>query len=140
MPGRRTLWEPIETGDAPPPAGYYSQGAAVPAGVRLIFTSGHNSRDVATGEVVHVGDVAAQTRQTIENLRGVLAAAGAELSDVVKVTVLYRDIRDIPAVAAVRRELFPQNPPCSTGYGVELAHEDLLIEIDAIAVAAEVQS
>ena len=136
MPGRPP-WEPIRTANAPPPAGYYSQGAITPPGSRLVFTSGHNSRDPRTGEIVHVGDVAAQTRKTIENLQGVLAVAGASLADIVKVTVLYRDVRDIPAVAAVRRELFPQNPPCSTGYGVELAHADLLIEIDAIAVVPE---
>jgi len=130
-------WSAIDTADAPAPAGYYSQGAVVPAGSRLIFTAGHNSRDVRSGEVVHVGDVAAQTRRTIENLRGVLAAAGADLRDVVKLTVLYRDVRDIPTVAEVRREFFPQNPPCSTGYGAELAHDDLLIEMDAIAVVPE---
>lgn len=133
-------WSAIDTEDAPAPAGHYSQGAVVRGGSRLIFSAGHNSRDVRTGEVVHVGDVAAQTRQTIENLRRVLAAAGADLADVVKVTVLYRNIRDIPTVAEVRREFFPQSPPVSTGYGVELADDDLLIEIDAIAVVPETGS
>ena len=122
------------TAEAPSPAGYYSQGGVVPAGSCLVFTSGHNSRDARTGEILHVGDVVAQTRVTVKHLEAILAAAGASLSDVVKVTVLYRNVADIPAVAAVRREFFPQNPPCSTGYGVELAHEDLLIEMDAIAV------
>jgi 2-iminobutanoate/2-iminopropanoate deaminase len=130
----RRLWKPIVTANAPPPAGYYSQGAVAPAGGRFIFTSGHNSRDAQTGEILHVGDVAAQTRETIKHIEAILAEAGADLSDVVKVTVLYRNVGDIPAVAAVRRELFPHDPPCSTGYGVELAHGDLLIEIDAIAV------
>ncbi|MBI4506451.1 MAG: RidA family protein [Chloroflexi bacterium] len=116
-----------------PPSGVFSQATMVDSPRRLVFVSGMTSRD-ATGAVVHVGDIEAQTRQVLKNLKAVLAEAGATLDDVVKVTVFVRDIGDFRAIHEVRRAYFPKDPPASSMVEVSrLVDERMLIEIEAIA-------
>ncbi len=129
--------EVIHTERAPKPAGVYSQAFKITGEGALLFMAGQTSRDLVTGEVIHKGDVRAQTRQVLEHVKGILETAGGSLEDIVKVTVLYRDVRDIPAVAEIRREYFPHDPPCSTGFGAVLADPDLLVEIEAIAAIGQ---
>ncbi len=126
--------EVIRTERAPKPAGVYSQAFKITGEGALLFMAGQTSRDLVTGEIIHKGDVRAQTRQVLEHIKGIVETAGGTLQDLVKVTVLYRDVRDIPAVAEIRREYFPHEPPCSTGFGAILADPDLLVEIEATAV------
>jgi reactive intermediate/imine deaminase len=118
------------------PIGVFSQAIKVPASGQLIFVSGLTSRDT-TGALVGRGDVRAQTRKILENLRAVLAEAGATLEDVVKVTVFIRNMdRDFRAIHEARAEFFQRNPPASTMVEVSrLVDPDHLIEIEAIAVA-----
>ncbi len=101
---------------------------------KLVFVSG----TVAFGNddrVVGVGDVAVQARQTLENLGVCLRAAGADFGDVAKVTVFVRNMADRATIAAVRREFFKDANPASTLVEVSaLAHPDLLLEIEAVAV------
>jgi len=116
------------------PISHYSD--AVRAG-DTIFVSGQASVD-AEGRLVGAGDVVAQTRQVLDNMKLALAAAGATLDDVVKVTVYLTHCADRPRVNEVRQAYFGANKPASTLIGIsEFAIPGMLIEIEAIAVAPE---
>lgn len=112
------------------PIGCYSQ--VVRRG-NLVVTSGMASLDEA-GEVVAPDDVAAQTRQTIANLRAALAGAGARLEDVARVTVYLSDFAHYPAMDAAYREAFGDFPPARATLKVELVYRDLLVELEALAI------
>jgi 2-iminobutanoate/2-iminopropanoate deaminase len=115
------------------PISHYSD--AVRAG-DLVFVSGQASVDRA-GKLVGAGDVVAQTRQVLDNMRLALAAAGATLDDVVKVTVYLADCADRPKVNEVRKAYFGANRPASTLIGIsDWAIPGMLIEIEAVAVVA----
>jgi 2-iminobutanoate/2-iminopropanoate deaminase len=87
----------------------------------------------ADGNVVG-DDVVVQTRQVFANMRLVLAAAGAEPSDVVKVTVYLLDVDDRPLINPVREEFFGATRPASTLVEVSrLAVPGARLEIEAIA-------
>lgn len=118
------------------PVGVFSQAVKVSAAGHLVYVSGLTARDPAGG-VVGRGDVKAQTRKILENLRTILAEAGATLDHVVKVTVYIRDMeRDFRAIHEVRAEFFKKDPPASTMVEVSrLVEPDHLIEIEAVAVA-----
>lgn len=117
------------------PIGVFSQAVKVKAAGHMIFVSGLTARD-PSGNLVGRGDVRAQTRRTLENLRAVLAEAGATLADIVKVTVFIRNMdRDFRPIHEVRAEFFPKNPPASSMVEVSrLVDPDHLIEIEAVAV------
>jgi 2-iminobutanoate/2-iminopropanoate deaminase len=120
-------WQSIAIPDAPPPKGAYSPG--VRAG-DLVFVSGQVPRDPRTGALVGE-DVAEQTRQVLRNVAGVLAAAGASLSDVVSATVYLTNVDDWGAFDAVYRETFA--PPFPTRAVVGAALRGILVEISAVA-------
>lgn len=114
----------------------YSHAVAVEGG-RLVFIAGQVAFD-QEGKLVGKGDLRAQTEKALDNLVAALAAAGATPADVVKVNtyvVNYRPV-DYPIIRDARARIFDgQNPPASTLIGVQaLAVEELLIEIEAIAV------
>jgi len=118
----------IRTGGAPAPAGGYSQGLV--AGDYL-YTAGMGPVDPRTGEVVG-DDVAAQTRQVMENLRAVLDARGLTLDHVVKSTVHLQELRrDFAAYDAVYRSYFTPPFPVRTTVGSDLMN--ILVEIDLVA-------
>jgi reactive intermediate/imine deaminase len=99
-----------------------------------VYTSGQVALD-SDGNVVGEGDMKAQTRRALENVKNVLEAAGASMGDVVKVTVYVTDISRLGETHEVRAEFFPDPPPASTGIEVSaLAFPGLLIEIEAIAI------
>lgn len=116
------------------PGGVFSLGVKVPAG-QLVFVSGQVARN-AQGETVGKGDIKAQTRQVLENIKAVLEAAGATMDDVVKVGVFVTNIEEhFSQIHEVRSQYFKQDFPASTMVEVKaLASKDLLIEIEAIAV------
>ncbi len=120
----------------PLPGAVYSQGVKVEGAKTLIFVSGHTSRDPQTGRVLHRGDIKGQTRQALQNVQAVLEAAGARMSDIVKVTVFVTNLRrHFKAIHEVRHEFFTSNFPASTLVEVKaLSDPALLIEIEAIAV------
>jgi reactive intermediate/imine deaminase len=100
----------------------------------LLFVSGCIAVDAA-GRLVGGDDVVAQARQVLANLEAVLAAAGATLRDVVKVTVFLTDVRDRAAVNEVRKERFGATRPASTLVEVSrLAVDGARIEIEAVAL------
>lgn len=98
----------------------------------LLFISGmtaHNERNELVGE----GDAALQTRQILENIGKVLAAAGATFADVLKVTVYLTDIEDRKLINPVRQEFFGAARPASTLVEVsKLALPGMKVEIEAV--------
>jgi 2-iminobutanoate/2-iminopropanoate deaminase len=115
------------------PSFHYS--LAVRAG-NTIYVSGLASLD-ANKNLVGRGDVVAQTRQILENLKIVLGAGGATLDDVVKVTVYLANRDDRGPVNEVRKAYFGANKPASTLVEVgRFPIDDMLVEIEAIAVVA----
>lgn len=124
----------IQSKEVAPTGTLYSQGFRVGD---TIYVSGQVSTD-RDGNVVGKGDMRAQTRRTIENIRHVLAAEGASLDDVVKVTMYLTDMSRADEAREVRKQYFFNHPPASTGVEVNrLAHPDFLIEIEVIAVMRE---
>jgi len=118
----------IRTGDAPAPAGSYSQGLVVGD---FLYTAGMGPADPRTGEVVGE-DVATQTRQVLENLRAVLAARDLTFDNVVKATVHLQELRrDFAAYDAVYRSHFTPPFPVRTTVGSDLMN--ILVEIDFVA-------
>jgi len=117
----------------------FSQVATVTGGGKTIFVSGQVALD-EKGELVGKGDIRAQTRKVFENMKLALASAGAGFDDVVKLTYYIVGYRPelLGPIREVRSEyLSKTNPPSSTLIGVEkLFLDDVLIEVDAIAVVA----
>jgi 2-iminobutanoate/2-iminopropanoate deaminase len=116
------------------PLSHYTD--AVAAGDTL-YLSGILPVDAA-GEIVGGDDVVAQARQVFSNMRRVLAAAGAEPGDVVKVTVYLLDIDDRPLINPERQEFFGPARPVSTLVEVSrLAVPGARLEIEAVAHLAD---
>ncbi|WP_236594520.1 RidA family protein [Saccharothrix sp. 6-C] len=100
----------------------------------LVFASAQSGVDPATNEVPP-GGFEAECRQAFANLSRTLKAAGAELDEVVKVTVLYTDLSYLPVINEIFTEVFPNHPPARTAAVVRLAG-DRRIAIDAIAATS----
>jgi 2-iminobutanoate/2-iminopropanoate deaminase len=117
---------------APPLKGYYSNCVRVSAGP-LLFVAGQIATDVE-GRIVGVGDLRAQARQVLENIRAIVRAHGADMQDVVNVTVYVTDMRAFHDIADIRLEYFPHDGPASAIVEVaRLALPEILIEISAVA-------
>lgn len=119
----------VRTNEAPSPGGHYSQ--AVRVGPH-IYVSGSGPFDPKTHRIVS-GGIEEQTRQTLENISGILRAAGASLDDVVRVTVFLRNMNDFRGMDDAYREYFAVDPPARTTVQAGLYGEERLIVIDAIA-------
>lgn len=119
----------IETDKAPRAIGPYSQ--AVKAG-DFIFVSGQIPLDPASGKIVD-GGIAEQTRQALENIKAILSAAGLEMANVIKTTLLLADINSFSVVNEIYGEYFLQNPPARAAYQVAALPRGALIEIEAMA-------
>jgi len=120
----------IHTENAPAAIGPYSQ--AIQAG-NTIYVSGQLPIDPATGAFAGE-DIAAQTRQSLTNIKNILAAAGAQMSDVVKTTVLLADIADFAAMNAVYAEFFTAPFPARAAFQVACLPKNALVEIECVAV------
>ena len=118
----------IHTNRAPAAVGPYSQ-AVVSGG--LCFTSGQIALSPETGEIVGT-DIASQTRQVLENLCAVLAAAGTSTEKVLKTTCYLADIADFAAFNAVYAEYFPGKPARSC-VAVKDLPRGALVEVEAVA-------
>lgn len=121
----------VSTTAAPSAIGPYSQG--IVASGTMVFVSGQIPLDPATGSIVS-DEIDSQTRQSLTNLKEVLAAAGAELKDVVKTTVFLSDINNFAAMNSVYSEFFTENCPARAAVEVARLPKDVLVEIEAIAV------
>jgi reactive intermediate/imine deaminase len=116
----------IKTSTAPQPAGPYSQAIIVDS---LIFVAGQIPLDPATGQIPQ--GVEAQTHQVLKNLRAILQAAGADLSDAVKVSAHLADLADFDIYNGVYQQYFSEPYPARTTVGSQL--HGVLVEIDVIA-------
>ncbi|NUS73450.1 MAG: RidA family protein [Corynebacteriales bacterium] len=117
----------------------YAYAATAPADARLIFLAGACPLNV-DGTTAGVGDYAQQARISIENLKTALAAAGAELTDVISTRVLVASTRQADLIAAwdVVRDAFGDHAVPSTLMGVTvLGYDDQLVEIEAIAAVLD---
>jgi len=124
----------VRTAHAPAAIGPYSQAVVVAVGdQRMVFCSGQIALDPATGALVE-GDVSAQTRQVLENLGAVLAAAGASFANVVKTTIFLADMADFATVNAIYGERFPSDPPARATVAAAALPRNARVEIEAIAV------
>ncbi len=126
----------IATASAPAPAHTFSQGVAKGG---LLQVSGQGPVDPTTNEYLHLGDVRAQTRRTLDNVKAVLEAGGAEVEDVVMFRVYLKSSDDFAAMSEAYGTFVQENVPSGKRPGrttviVGLPHPDMLVEIDALAV------
>jgi 2-iminobutanoate/2-iminopropanoate deaminase len=119
----------IQTERAPKAIGPYSQ--AIQAG-NFLFLSGQIPLDPKTGELVK-GDISQQTKQVLENIKGVLESQKLEMEDVVKVTIFLKNIANFNQVNEVYSTYFPTSPPARSTVEVGRLPRDVEIEIEAIA-------
>ena len=116
------------------PSGHFSQATTIEARGRLVFVSGMTARR-PDGSVAGVGDVEAQTRQVLDNIKAAMEAAGGTLDDVCRVDVYIRNMEHFDTIHKVRREYFKPPLPASTMVEVtKMVSPDYLIEISAIGV------
>ena len=125
--------QPVLPKGSPPPLAPYSPGFRSGS---LVCTAGVLSMDAA-GDVVGAGDVRAQTRQVLENIRAVLEAAGGSLEDIVYNMIFLADLGDYQAMNEVYGSYFPENPPARACVQVGLVKPEFLVEIAATAVIDE---
>ena len=120
----------ISSDQAPKAIGPYSQGVD---GGDLVFLSGQIPLDPATGQFVGSGDIQAQTERVIQNLSGVLQAAGLGLAHIVRTTVYLVDLADFAKMNEVYARHFPSEPPARSTVQVSALPRGARVEIDAIA-------
>src|SRR5262249_9214114 len=121
----------ISTPDAPKAIGPYSQGISANG---FIFVSGQVAIDPATQQVIE-GDVAAQTGRVIQNISGILEAAGSGLGKVVRTTVCMKNMNDFTVMNEVYGKYFNTNPPARSTVEVSRLPRDVQVEIDVIALS-----
>ncbi len=122
----------VSTDQAPAAIGPYSQGTKVGD---FLFSSGQIPLR-PDGTLVE-GDIRVQTQQVFSNLKGVLAAEGRSLSDVVKATVFIKDMNDFAQLNEVYAEHFGDHRPARTTVEVARLPKDVLVEIEVIAYLGE---
>jgi 2-iminobutanoate/2-iminopropanoate deaminase len=122
----------IATDAAPQAIGPYSQAITLD---NLVFCSGQIPL-TPEGSLTE-GDIVVQTRQVLTNLKGLLAASGSSLEQVLKTTVFLIDMGDFAAMNAVYAEFFTSEPPARSTVQVSRLPRDVRVEIEAIAVRGE---
>ena len=123
--------EVISTDRGPKAIGPYSQAIRANG---FVFLSGQIALDPKTNQLVE-GDIRAQTERVLENLKGILEAAGSSLDRVVKTTVFLKDMGEFAAMNEVYGRYFPANPPARATVEVARLPRDVRVEIDLIALA-----
>jgi len=121
--------EIIHTNAAPEAVGAYSQGAS---DGDVVFTAGQIPL-TPDGRLLDDASIAEQTEQALDNLVAVLAEAGAEPEDVLKVTVYLDDMEDFEEMNETYAGYFEQEPPARSAVGVESLPKGAGVEIEAIA-------
>jgi 2-iminobutanoate/2-iminopropanoate deaminase len=120
----------VSTNNAPAAIGPYSQGIKTAS---LIFTSGQLPVDMATGEL-ELSDIKKAAKNSLDNVKAILAEAGAEIADIVKTTVFLTDMNDFAAMNEVYSTYFGSEPPARSCVAVAALPKGVKIEIEAVAV------
>ena len=119
----------VSTDKAPAAIGPYSQGIKVG---NLLFTSGQIPLDPATGTFPE--GIQAQARQSLTNVKAILAEAGVSMDQVIKTTVFLKDMNDFAAMNEVYATFFTEGSyPARSAVEVARLPKDVLVEIEAIA-------
>jgi 2-iminobutanoate/2-iminopropanoate deaminase len=119
----------ILTDRGPKPIGPYSQAVRANG---FLYVSGQVALDPKTGEMAGA-DIKQQTVRTLENVKGILEAAGSNLQHVVKTTVFLKDMNDFAAMNEVYGKYFTLSPPARSTVQVARLPKDALVEIEVIA-------
>ena len=119
----------ILTDHGPKPIGPYSQAVRANG---FLFVSGQVALDPKTGELMGA-DIRQQTERVLENVKGILEAAGVNMHHVAKTTVFLKDMNDFAAMNEVYAKHFTSAPPARSTVQVSRLPKDALVEIDAIA-------
>lgn len=122
--------ETVATDRGPKAIGPYSQAVRANG---FVFLSGQIPLDPKTQQVVE-GDVAAQTERVLENLKGVVEAAGSSLQRVVKTTVFLSDMNDFVAMNEIYSRYFTAHKPARSTVEVSRLPKNVRVEIDLIAL------
>ena len=120
----------ITTPLAPAAIGPYSQAVRT-AG--LVFISGQIPIDPASGKLVS-GDIGAETRQAMQNLKAILEASGSSLKQVLKVTLFIADMDQFGLINEAYAAFFPQDPPARACVEVSRLPKDVRVEVEAVAL------
>ena len=123
--------EVIATDRGPRAIGPYSQAIKANG---FIFISGQIPLDPRTQQLVE-GDIARQTERVLENLKGIVEAAGSSLDRAVKTTVYLKELSDFAAMNEVYARYFPANAPARATVEVARLPRDVRVEIELIAMA-----
>ncbi len=121
--------EVVSTEKAPKAIGPYEQGIKFNG---FLFTSGQIALDPATGKMIE-GDVSAQTRRVLENLKAVLEAGGSSLDHVIKATVYLTDLSNFAKMNEVYAEYLGKAKPARSTVGVASLPRGASVEIDLVA-------
>jgi 2-iminobutanoate/2-iminopropanoate deaminase len=123
--------EIVATDRGPKAIGPYSQAVKANG---LVFVSGQIAIDPQTQQIVP-GDIAQQTARVMENLKGIVEAAGSSMGEVVKTSVFLADMNDFAAMNEVYGRYFASSPPARATVQVSRLPKDVRLEIELIALA-----
>jgi len=122
--------ETVATDRGPKAIGPYSQAVRANG---FIFLSGQIALDPRTQQIIE-GDIALQTERVLENLKGIVEAAGSSLQHAVKTTVFLADMKDFAVMNEVYSRYFVSHPPARSTVEVSRLPRDVRVEIDLIAL------
>jgi 2-iminobutanoate/2-iminopropanoate deaminase len=122
--------EIVHTDRGPKPIGPYSQAVKANG---FLYLAGQVALDPKTGELTG-SDIRQQTERTLENVKGILEAAGSNLHHVVKTTVFLKDLNDFAVMNEVYGRFFAAAPPARSTVQASRLPKDALLEIEVIAV------
>jgi 2-iminobutanoate/2-iminopropanoate deaminase len=122
--------EIVATEHGPKAIGPYSQAVKANG---FVFTAGQVALDPTTGSMVGT-EIKAQTERVMENLKGIVEAAGSSLHKVVKTTVFLKDMNDFAAMNEIYASYFPSAPPARSTVEVARLPKDARVEIEVVAL------
>lgn len=123
--------EIVTTDRGPKAIGPYSQAVKANG---LVFVSGQIAIDPATQQLIQ-GDIQQQTERVMENLKGIVMAAGSSMEKVVRTTVFLADMNEFTAMNEIYGKYFPAAPPARATVQVARLPRDVRVEIDVVALA-----
>jgi len=122
--------EIIFTENAPAPIGPYSQGILTEG--KILFVSGQIP--LTPNGILAGNDIVSQTHQALKNVIAVVEKAGGTAQNIVKTTVLMKDLADFATMNEIYEQYLGNSKPARAAYQVARLPKDVLIEIEAIAV------